>query len=185
MKLIRRFWILLIFYLFLCLACSKESNDWKTDLKYSWNIVGINIGMKEKEKIILTIDKIQLFQANYNQRSLSPNFENFKRKNPNFETHNSEFIYRFVKSASEDIESNVSNCKFDEKRKFYHVLLFDNELKRVGYFRVFPCLYAGTNYAKVIPQNNPAIFYSATLLSIINKALDVQKEKKKRGQVSS
>jgi hypothetical protein len=159
----------LLFAFVFILSCSKASDKWKVDLEYSWAIFGINSSLKEKASF--SVDRIKIFKTTYANRDQGYSLLRVNKKELILESADKQFIDKFLLSSREHIEG--ASCKFESEREVYQVLFFKNLSKKIGWFRVFPCFHDGIEYGQVIPQNNPAVFYSPTIVKLIKANLSL------------
>ena len=159
--------IFFVFVLILLFSCSKTNQKWKVDLEYSWSIFGINNDLKEEASFL--VDRIKIFKTTYNNRDQGYSLIRVNKQELILETVDKTFLDKFLLSSREHNEG--VSCKFESEKEVYQVLFFKNLSKKIGWFRVFPCFHDGIEYGQVIPQNNPAVFYSPTIVKLIKASL--------------
>ena len=84
------------------------------------------------------------------------------------DTTDKAFISGFLKAANNQYDYMEKRIPFECNRNtIIWVHAFDNELKRYGAFRYYPCTNKGNVYLAIIPWGNPAIVYSMELANFL------------------
>lgn len=146
-------------------GCAERDKAWHLDAEYSQQLT-IDAGMSGR-LIAETVDEVRIYKISSSNRDM---FDLAALYNEElvFKTKEGEIIKKLL-VAAQDIIMNMPECYSSRKNYTLHIAALDNELRRVGYFLLSPCVVEGGYYGMITPLNSRNIYYNKELIPIFEE----------------
>jgi hypothetical protein len=123
-------------------GCESHLDVWKLDPNYSFILVGLDqyYELKTGRDPSTTVDWLQIYVTPAG-KSYTRTMDSVTSQQLVFESDDKQLIARLLSASRQEIRGEVSHalCEPPSNSEVLHLLFYDRDLLRVGYFDYFDC----------------------------------------------
>lgn len=147
----------------LSLACAQEG-VYRLDPEYSefLTIMAGTYRVMESAEVADTVDLLRIYrvqQQHFDMYSL----RQLASKSLVFQSEDKAEIRQLIRAVAERVE--IPDCARERSFPLLHVVAFDREQSRVGYFTVVPCVASDQAYGQISNLRTSGVYYNQEFLA--------------------
>ena len=148
---------------FLTAACGQEGAGWFIDSAYSAHLLGSAqfYELRTEADSADTVDGVQIFRTSMDDAAMF-DVREIRSQEWVYETSSKEWVGSFFTAARQEAGEQ---CVASQTPDVLHVLAFDRDLMRVGYFRYYSC--PGNQLGALAPYGTSSLYFSRPLATML------------------
>jgi hypothetical protein len=151
------------------LACHTRDDRWRLDVGYSMNLT-LLAPNPEGRKALAAADIVRIFKVN-DERDSMHSLSSFVANDMVAVLQNGDDVKRFLEDCRDVVENDAGfsaqGCFENRSSHVFHVLVYDVDSNRVGYFLLRPCQASGGRELAIVRSlqkgGGSSIYYSAAV----------------------
>lgn len=143
-------------------ACGRK-DPWFIDMAYSAHLLGSAqfYELRTRADSADTVDVVQIYRTSMNDAGMFDVGE-IRSQEWMYETSNKDWIASFFSAAREEAPEQ---CVASRAPRVLHVLAFDRDLMRVGYFKYYSC--PSGELGALAPYGTSSLYFSHSLAELL------------------